>query len=58
MEVPLRVLAAVDELNQLEVIPLPGAKRSRQVPKLEYDALASLLVVAPTVTAEGARAGE
>ena len=31
---------------------------SRQVPKFEYDARASVLVVAPTVIAAAARAGE
>lgn len=32
-----------------DVIPEPGAKRSRQAPKLEYEARASVVVVAPTV---------
>ena len=36
----------------------PGAKRSTQVPKLENEERASVLVVAPTVFAEATRAGE
>jgi len=36
----------------------PGANRSKHVPKFENDARASVLVVAPTVIAFGARAGE
>ena len=41
-----------------EVMLLPGAKRSRHVPKFENDARASVLVVAPTVFAAATRAGE
>ena len=37
---------------------LPGAKRSRHVPKFENDARASVLVVAPMVFAAATRAGE
>src|SRR5213596_3787250 len=37
---------------------VPGANRSRQLPKLEYEALLSRKVVAPTVSACGALAGE
>jgi hypothetical protein len=58
MDVPLIVLVAVLLPFQAEVMPDPGAKMSRQEPKFEYDALASLLVVAPTVIALPARAGE
>ncbi len=36
----------------------PGAKMSTTVPKLEKEARASAIVEAPTVLAEGARAGE
>ena len=32
--------------------PEPGAKRSRHEPKFEYDARASVFVVAPTVSAD------
>src|SRR3981081_3741818 len=39
-------------------MPTPGAKMSRQVPKLENEALASFCWVAPTVIAVGTRAGE
>ncbi len=38
--------------------PTPGANRSRHGPKLENDALASLVSVAPTVSAFGVRAGD
>ena len=40
------------------VIPAPGAKISTQLPKLENDARASRIVVAPTVIADGALAGD
>jgi hypothetical protein len=56
--VPEIVLVAVDEVNQPAVIPLPGALISTQAPQLEYDALASFDIVAPTVIAEDADAGE
>ena len=58
IEVPLMVLVAVVLVYQAEVIDEPGAKMSRQVPKLENDERASVLVVEPTVIADGARAGE
>ena len=32
MEVPLMVLVAVDDVNQVDVIELPGANKSRQLP--------------------------
>jgi hypothetical protein len=35
MEVPLMVLVAVSPLAQVEVMLVPGAKMSRQVPTLE-----------------------
>jgi hypothetical protein len=52
------VLVAVVLLIHAEVMLEPGAKMSRHVPKLEYEARASVLVVAPTVIAFTARAGE
>lgn len=58
IEVPLNVAVAVSELNHDDRIPEPGAKRSRHAPKLENDARASVVVVAPTVIAFAARAGE
>src|SRR5262245_19674482 len=58
IEVPLIVFVAVSLVFQAEVIELPGAKRSRHVPKLENEALASVLVVAPIVFAAATRAGE
>src|ERR1044071_2171679 len=58
IEVPLNVAVAVSELNQADKIPEPGAKMSKQVPKFENEARASLVVVAPTVMALAARAGE
>ena len=50
MEVPLIVFVAVSDPIQSEVMFSPGANRSRQLPKLEKPARASLIVVAPTVT--------
>ncbi len=57
IEVPLIVLA-VFVPNHVEVISLPGAKRSTQLPKLEYEARTSRIVVAATVMASVTRAGE
>ena len=50
--------AAVLLVFQAEVMLEPGANTSRQVPKFENDERASVLVVAPTVSAAGTRAGE
>lgn len=50
MEVPDNVAEAVVEEIPAETIPDPGANRSRHAPKLEYDARASVVVVAPTVS--------
>lgn len=58
MDVPLIVLVAVVEVDQVDLIELPGAKRSTQVPVFEKLERASLLDVAPTVMADGSRAGE
>ena len=55
---PLIVFVAVSDVYQDDRIPEPGAKRSTQVPKFEYDARASVFSVAPTVMAFAARAGE
>ena len=52
------MLVAVSDVDQDDLIELPGANRSRQLPKFEKDDRASMSVVAPTVSAEGARAGE
>ena len=49
------VLVAVLDVCQAEVMELPGANTSTQEPRLEKLAR---LVVAPTVMAVGARAGE
>jgi hypothetical protein len=43
---------------QEEMTLEPGAQTSTRAPKLEYEALASAMVAAPTVTAVGSRAGE
>jgi hypothetical protein len=51
IEVPLMVLVA-------EVMLVPGATMSRQLPKFEKLERASLFWVEPTVIATGARAGE
>lgn len=58
IDVPLMVLVAVFEVLQAEVMDEPGAKMSTQVPKFEYEARASVEVVAATVKALGARAGD
>ena len=50
IDVPDKVAEAVVEVMPAETIPEPGAKRSRQLPKFEYDARASVIVVAPTVS--------
>ena len=55
---PLRVAEAVFDVYHAERIEDPGAKRSRQVPKLENDERASDEVVEPTVIALAARAGD
>jgi hypothetical protein len=52
------VFVAVLLVFQAEVMLEPGAKMSRHVPKLEKDERASVLVVAPTVTAAATRAGD
>jgi hypothetical protein len=57
MDVPLAGKAWPWALEQ-ETMPTPGAKMSRHVPKLEKDALASFVAVAPTVMASAAEAGE
>ena len=58
IEVPEIVLVAVSLVLQEEVMLEPGAKMSRQVPKLENEERASALVVAPTVIALATRAGD
>ena len=55
---PEIVFVDVAELLQAEVIALPGAKMSTQLPQLEKEERASLEVVEPTVSAFGAEAGE
>src|SRR5829696_4420252 len=57
IDVPLIVLVAVSLVFQDEVMLTPGAKMSVQVPKLENEALASLLSEALTVIASATRAG-
>ena len=58
IEVPFQVAVDVVERWVAERIPAPGAKMSRQLPKFEKEARASVEVVAPTVIASGAEAGE
>ena len=58
MDVPLIVFVAVSLVFQDEVMLEPGAKMSTQVPKLENEERASVLVVAPTVLADETRAGD
>jgi hypothetical protein len=52
------VFVALSLVFHAEVMLEPGAKMSRQLPKLENEERASVLVVAPTVLAAGTRAGE
>jgi hypothetical protein len=52
------VIVAVALVFHAEVMLVPGAKMSTQVPKLENDERASELVVEPTVMASAVRAGE
>src|SRR3989441_11045162 len=58
MDVPLMVLVARSPVSQSDVVFTPGAKISTHGPKLENDAMLSLMSVAPTVSASGALAGE
>jgi hypothetical protein len=58
IDVPLIVFVAVSLVFHAERIEEPGAKMSTQGPKFEYDARASVFVVAPTVIALGALDGE
>src|SRR5690349_10515325 len=58
IEVPLSVFVAVSEVNHAEVMPTPGAYRSRQLPKFENEAWASEASEAPTVRAAGRRPGD
>jgi len=58
IDVPLMVFVAVLLVFHAEVMDEPGAKMSRQVPMLENDDRASVLVVEPTVIAAATRAGE
>jgi hypothetical protein len=52
IDVPFNVFVALFPVYHAEVIPEPGANRSRHAPKFEYDARASVFVVAPTVSAD------
>jgi hypothetical protein len=58
IDVPEMLLVADVLVLQADVMLEPGAKMSRQLPKFEYDARASVLVVAPTVSAVATRAGD
>ena len=58
MEVPLFVEAAVLEEKPADKIRSPGAKISTQAPIFENVASRSIEVLAATVTAFGALAGE
>ena len=58
IEVPLMVAVAVLLEMPADVMDEPGAKISKHVPQLEYDARASVLVVAPTVMPSAVRDGE
>ena len=58
IEVPEIVLVAVSLVFHDDVMLLPGAKMSTQVPKFENEERASVVVVEPTVSALGTSAGE
>jgi len=58
IDVPEMLLVAVLLSIHALMIFCPGAKTSTTAPKLEKDARASAIVVAPTVFALGARAGD
>ena len=58
MDVPLIVFVAVSLVFHADVMLEPGAKISRQVPKLENEERASVMVVEPTVIALTVAAGE
>ena len=58
IDVPEIVLVAVSLVLHADVMLLPGAKMSTQVPKFENEERASVVVVEPTVIALAARAGE
>lgn len=58
MDVPLLVLEPVSDEEEAEMIELPGAMMSLHGPKLLYDARVLEGVVAPTVIACSAKAGE
>ena len=58
IDVPLMVFVAVALVFHADVMPTPGALMSTQEPKFENDARASLVAVAPTVSAAGVRAGD
>src|SRR6476660_265118 len=58
IDVPEIVLVAVSLVLHADVMLLPGAKMSTQVPKFENDERTSVIVVEPTVIALAVRAGE
>ena len=58
IDVPEIMLVAVSLVFHDDVMSLPGAKMSTQVPKFENEERASVVVVDPTVIAFGTRAGE
>ena len=58
IDVPEIVLVAVSLVLHDDVMLLPGAKMSRQVPKFENEERASVIVVEPTVIALATRAGD
>ena len=58
IDVPEIVFIAVSLVFHDDVMSVPGAKMSTQVPKFEVEDRASLIVVFPTVIAFGTRAGD
>jgi hypothetical protein len=58
MLVPLMVVSVLSAELLALVMEAPGANMNKQPPTLEKEARVSLEVVAPTVMAEGAEAGD
>ena len=58
MLVPLMIASAVSEVMPTLRMLVPGPKRLTQLPMLEKEERALVMVVAPTATASGEEAGD
>ena len=58
MEVPDKQVVSVSDRCDSDLTPLPGANKSKHRPKLEYLARLSERLLAPTVIAPAALAGD